>query len=330
MASAQAAIDQFYKETRLRRINLDTMTKPTGGGQTSQTIRRVGLLQGIWLPISITVAGSLSNLNTLGIVSAIRRIRVTVNSSGDIFSCSGAGALYLVNEQIGDFYSLGQGTTNNQGGSAVSAATFKLYFYIPIAMNRRDPVGLVLLQSEQQTVELTIDWEADTTVATGATITGSVRPQIDAFSVPASGVLPPLNYIHQVIEDSYTVSGSGDITYSPIRGQVYLSVYHGLSLLQSSADSASRLQVIVNGSDTWKDMQIADMDAEYYLYHGRNRKAGVYPVDYMASSELGALGLTRDFFNTLGTTDYRHILTATGAGTLTTVRRMLALIPAVN
>lgn len=323
----QALIDDFYKKTRLKFVNLDTMTRPTGGGQSSQTIRRVGLLQGIYLPISVTVAGTLSNPNALGIASAVQRISVSVNSSGLVFDCSMSGYLNLVNEQLGTEFFAGAGTTLNQGNTAVTATTFLLYVYIPIAMNRRDPLGLVLLQSEQQTVELQIQWAADATVATGATVTGTVRPKIACFDIPSDGTLPPLNYLHQIIEDSNPVSQAGDVPYSPIRGNVYLSVWHGLTLAASAADSFSRVQVWVDGSNLWMDNNIADMDQLYYLNRGRTRRAGVIAIDFMASSELGTLGLTRDWFNTAQSTDYRHIITATGSGTLTTVRRMLNKIP---
>lgn len=327
MPTIQEMYADFYNETRLHQIKLPVMTKPTNGGLTSQVLPRTGLLQGIHLIISITISGTLSNLNTLGVCSAIRRIRLLANSASDIVSISGAGLVYLLNEQIGTELALAQGTTLNQGGSAVSAATFKLNAYLPVAMNRRDTIGLFLLQSEQQTVELSIDWEADTTVATGATITGTCTPILDILTVPAKeSAMPSLNLVHQIIEDSYTVSGSGDVTYEPLRGQVYLSIWHGLTLLQSAADAFTRFRVVVGGSDVWRDVVVADLDMMYYLNRGRVRRAGVIDQDYMVTSELGTLGLSRDWFDTRAASAYQHIITASTSGTLTTLRRQLVRV----
>lgn len=333
MVDANNAINVFNNKTRLHRYKLPLMTKPTGGGITSIDLPRVGLLQGVMLQIAITVSGTVSAANALGVASVLNRVRLITNASVELASFSGAGYTYLINEQIGTELALAQGTTLNQGGTAVTATTFKLNVYIPVAMNRRDVTGLFQLQSEQQSVSLQITWESDSVVGGTATYTATCQGYLDFFTIPFENnkaILPPLRYIHQIIEDSQAVSAASDVSYSPLRGNIYLSVFHGLSLAQSAADSASRLRVIVGGSDVWLDMDVAAMDAYYYLVRGRTRRAGVYPVDYMASSELGTLGLPRDYFDTGNTTDYQHILTATGSGTLTTVRRMLIPLPAAS
>lgn len=327
-AALQKQIDIFNKNTSFHSINLDTMT-PSGasGGITSQTIRRVGLLQGIWLPINITVGGTVNTANAGGIGAAIKRVKVTVNSSANIFDVSGLGYGNLVNEQIGSEKSVAVASTLNQFASAVSATSFKLFMYIPVAMNRRDVTGLVLLQSEEQTVELSIDWMDQVTLGgTTATYTASVKPQLDVLSIPiinGKPFLPPLFYLHQILEQSDTISGAGDLTINPIRGNIYLSVFHGTTLAQSQSELGSRLVVQRNGYDTVLDDSVDIQDLKYSVNRGRARKAGVWAVDYMATTDQGMLGQHRDLFNSKAFTDYRHTLTVTGAATVTTVRRML-------
>lgn len=326
----QKQIDDFNRKTSFHRINLDTLTAPNStGGITSLTIRRVGLLQGIWLPVNVTVAGTVNTPNALGICSLIRRVRVTVNSSGNLVDISGAGYVYLVNEQIGSEKELGITTTKNQGATAVSATSFKVFMYIPIALNRRDVTGLVLLASEQQTVELSIDWADQITVGgTTATYTASVKPQIDILTIPADGTLPPLKYYHQLLEQSDSIPSAGDYTINPIRNNIYVSVWHGLPLAASASEGASRLRVVRNGSDVVWDDNVDQMDMQYSINRGRDRRLGIYPVDYMASTDQGMLGTNRDLFNSHNYTDYQHIITAAGAATMTTIRRMLSPIAA--
>jgi hypothetical protein len=48
----------------------------------------------------------------------------------------------------------------------------------------------------------------------------------------------------------------------------------------------------------------------------------------MASSGLGLYGLTRDVFDTSKVTDIASVLTASGAGTLYTLRRQLVTLGA--
>lgn len=325
----QKQIDLFNRLTAHKVIVLDTMT-PAGatGGVTSLTIRRVGLLQGIFLPINVTVGGTVNTPNALGIASLIRRIRVAVNSSGNLIDVSGSAWVNMVNEQIGSEYDLAQGTTQNQGNTAVTATSFKLFIYLPIAMNRRDVHGLVLLQSEQQTVSLEIDWSDQITVGgTTATYTASVKPYIDVLTIPNDSnggvVLPPLKYYHQLLQQQDTFTGAGDLTINPIRNNIYLTVFHATTLAASMSELASRLRIIRNGSDQVFDYNVDMMDMLYYLNHGRSRRAGIWAQEYMATTGQGMFGLTRDLFNSYNYTDYQHIITLTGTSTVDTIRRML-------
>lgn len=318
----------FYRGMRLKRSRLNTITKAAGtSGIQSQQLPRVGLLQGIRLDISVVVGGTLGTATTAGIQAAIRRIRVNVNSGQDIVNITGQGYSSILKYLIGsEYFAASQvAASGNQGRSPVVLGTFGLDMYIPIAMNRRDPIGLFNLQSETSTVQLEIDFAPDTDLASTATVAVTVQPSMDWFTIPDPLPAVPTGYVHQIIEDSRTVSGAGDYTYEPLRGQRYLQVAHGFTLGDSAtaADAFSRFRVLVGSSDVWRDDTVGQLDIDWQLNYGSVRPAGVLVQDYMASSELGMLGLMRDTFDTALTTDYQHILTATGAGTLTTIRRQL-------
>lgn len=316
----------FYTGMRLKRTRLSTVHKPAGasGVINPQQLPRVGLLQGIRLIFTVVIGGTPGTQTTVGIAGAIAGVRVNVNSGQDIFNQTGLGYWSLTKYLLGSEYFALNG--EQDALTPVAAGTYKLEMYIPIAINRRDPYGLFNLQSETSTVTLEINFAPDTALDSTATVDVTVDAAMDFFTIPNPLPAVPLGYVHQIIEDTRDVSGAGDFTYSPLRGQKYLQVAHGLTLADSdtAADDFDRFRVIVGSSDIWRDDTIDQINLDWRLnYGGIARPAGVVVQDYMASSELGMLGLYRDTFDTFLTTDYQHVLTATGAGKLTTVRRQL-------
>ncbi len=320
----------LYDFTRRKRVTLGAQTKPTGGGQTVVQLNPTGLLAGVHLAISVTVTGTPDAANALGICSAIRNVRLTTNNSVDIYNSSGAGYTYGVNEMLDSEYFVGMTSTYNQGASAVAAGPFRLDMYIPVQMNFRDPIGLFLLQNREINVNLVIDWEADTVVTGGATATytGSCVPRVVYFTVPPDPrLMPDLSLVHQITEETRVVSGSGDYTYEPTPGQIYLAIAYGAYWAQSAADGFNRFQEVVGASDRWMDESVASLDGIHSMERGRNRRAGTIIRDYMASAGMGMLSQTdRDVFDTLNVTNFQHIITMTGSGTLRIVKRQLVRV----
>jgi len=312
----------FIQNSRLLSTKLPTLTKPTGGGSVSVQLPKVGMLAGILLDIQGEVTGSLSNENALGLASVLSRVRVITNSAIDLVDVSGAGYAYLLNELLESEYHLAQG--QNTGRDAVTATTFNLSMWLPIAMNLRDPVGVVMLQNEQTLVQLQVEFAADSDVATGATVTATVDPLMLYYTVPTDPAdYPPLNVLHTMIETREAVSAAGDYTYIAPRGYTYLQVAHGLGIGASGSDDFSRLRVRVNQSQFLHDWDTDDMDMLHYLLRGRARPAGGAFVDYLGATGLGNYGTSRDLINSAQVTDLAHVITATGSGTLYTIRRQL-------
>lgn len=318
----------FTVNTRRKILPLTgAITRPTGGGTFGPlTLPKTGLLARIYLALRGTVAGTLTSPNALGMASIISRIRVQANSGIDLFNVSGAGYHYLLRNVLESEYVDPAGQSN--ATSAVTATTFNLDVVIPIALNMRDPTGLIMLQNEQTIVNLYIDWLADASVATGATVTLTTGDcYLEVFTVPPDPKdWPPLNVVHQCLEDQQAISGAGDFPYSWPRGNTYVGMYHGFGIGASGADNFSKFAVRVNQSDYLQSTAVDYLDMEYRLYRGRARPAGSIFVDLLGSSGLGVYGLPRDMFNSALVTDLASVLTTTGAGTLTTVRRQLVVL----
>lgn len=315
----------FVANTRRKVIQLPTQTRPAGGGTTSINLPKTGLLAGIFLAIRGSIAGTLTVPNPLGNASIINRVRLTLNSGIDIFNVSGAGYNYLLREVLESEYVDISGQNNAR--SAVTAAAFNLDMFLPIAINMRDPLGLILLQNEQTLLTLNIDWNADANVATGATVTATAVPYIELFTVPVDPQdFPPINIIHQILEDQQAISGAQDWVYNWPRGNTYLQVLHGVGIGAAGADGFSKAQIRVNQSDYLQSTDIPFLDLEFRRIRGRARPAGGLFFDLLGTSGIGNYGLTRDVFNSSLVTDLASVITTSGAYTAYNVRRQLVVL----
>lgn len=317
----------FVANTRRKIIQLPIQTKPAGGGTTSINLPKTGLLASISLAIRGSVTGTVTTASPLGFASVISRIRLTLNSGIDIFNVSGAGYHYLLRNVLESEYI--DIASQSNATSTVTAAAFNLDTIIPIAINLRDPLGLILLQNEQTLLTLNIDWNADTNVVLtgGGTVAATAEPYLELFTVPVDPQdFPPINIVHQVLEDQQAVSGAGDWVYNWPRGNTYLQVLHGCGIGAAGTDSFSKAVIRVNQSDYLQNTDVPYLDIEFRRMRGRARPAGGIYYDLLASSGLGNYGLTRDVFNSALVTDLASVITMTGALTSYNVRRQLVVL----
>lgn len=310
----------FEQSTRLYQIPLESKSKPTGGGTVTWQLPRTGLLSRVWLLITGSVSGSLSSPNALGMASIVSRVRLIAQGGQDIFNLSGAGYHYLYRPTI----DLGiVDNLPNNARAAVTATTFDVSMVLPVQINMRDPAGLIALQNDQTLVTLSLDFLADASVATGATVTATVTPYLDLFTVPTNPADFPksgVSVLHQVLEDHQAVSGAVDYTYEWQRGATALKTIHGAGIGASGSDAWSRIQVKANESQMIMDHNTGMQDKWQYFLRKASRIAGTIVWDGMASSGLGNYSLFRDGIDTRKLSRLTSVITATGATTLYTVR----------
>lgn len=322
-APPMATPGNFSANTALWTQPMAAITRPVGGGTSPVAILpRVGLLAQLRLAIRGAVAGSLSAPNTLGMASIVNRIRLNINGNLDLISLSGWGYHYGLREGLDSEYGDPCGQSNAR--AAVTATTFNLDMYIPIMINRRDPIGLINLQDTGLTASLYVDWLADATVATGATVTGTCTPYLDLFTIPPNPAdMPNLSVVQTIVEDQRAVVGAGVFQYDFLLGYQYLQWYHMLGIGASGADGFTQYQLRMQQNMFPITHDVPSLDTEYRSMRYRARVAGLILIDRMGSSGLGDYGLMRDMFDSTALTDMASLITATGAATLYTVRRGL-------
>lgn len=315
----------FNRNTRRKIVTLPVMTKGSGANTQSITLPKTGYLARLFLAIRGSVAGTLSAPNALGFSSILSRVKLTLNSGVDLFNVSGAGYHYLLRELLET--ELVDPVGASTGRTAITATTFNLDMVIPIALNMRDPLGLILLQNEATLAQLSVDFLADASVATGATVTCTVTPWMEIFTVPvAAEDQPDISLLHQILEDQQAVSAAGDFEYKWPRSNTYLQVMHGLGIGAAGADGFTNAAIRVNQSDYLQTTTPTFLDMEHRAIRGRARPAGGVFYDFLGTSGFGTYGTFRDLYDSSLITDLSSILNANAAGTLYTIRRQLVEI----
>ena len=317
----------FMNATRRKVLRMGTLTQ-AAGNPLQWDIPKTGILGGIFLEISATIVGTPVTPDALGTQKIVKKVRLVANSGIDIINISGTGYHSLLRNYCEHYV---DATPQAQSRVAISVSTFNLDMWLPVAMNSRDPIGYFMLQNEQTLLQLYVEFEAIANLAaSGITaLNYTVTPSLEIYTVPVDPKdWPPFNVIHQTIEDQRVVTGAGDVEYYWPRGNTYVQVLHGLGLAQSGSDAWSRAKIRLNQSDFIYDVTPASLSIDTNRFHGYTRLPGAIPFDLMGTAGLGMFGSTRDMLYSAAVTDLASVITATGAGTLFTVRRQLISLEA--
>lgn len=285
---------------------------------------KVGLLSAIYLDIQATVGGGpIVAPNALGTACIVNRVRLTANSGIDLINISGPGYHYLLRNYLEDYrdpvpFNAGAGGAM----SVIALGAFDLSMFLPVALNARDPLGLIMLQNEQTLLQLSVQIEAAATVEAAATLTGTVTPYIEYFTVPVKKEdLPPLNLAHVIVEDQRAIPGAGAFQYEWQRGNTYIQVLHGVGINQAPADNWTAATVFVNQTDQLVTTTPAAENIAYGRSHGTTRRLGTLGIDFIGTDGLGTYGGARDLLDSRQVTELNTVIQAAAAGVLYTVRR---------
>lgn len=284
-----------------------------------------GILAGIYLEITGSIAGTLSALNAAGKSSIVKQITVIANTSGEIHRFTGPQYHWLLRNQNDLF--VNDPVPFSDGRSAVATGAFDVSMFIPFAVNARDDVGLFLLQNKETVVTVLVEFETDATVATGATVTASVTPHLETFTVPPSDKdMPKFRLLHQIIGETRAISGAGDYEYEWPKNVTYLQMLFGFGFGVSGADNWTKIVHRVAGTDRPYEYSPNSLTLDFARFRGVTRPLGTIPLDLIGTSGMGLYASSRDVIYAQEVTDLRSVLTATGAGTLHAVRRVLTAL----
>ena len=340
----------FIQATRQNIAELPTQTYAAGSTKYSFVLPKVGLLSRLFL----TIAGTMTTTAGTGSVALsqftgynlIKRIRVLANSGSSIYDVSGYGT-YVINRlsarQSVLTDSLFDATTDAlvyAAPVAEGANTWKLGLEIPIALNDRDPVGLVMLQNNQTQIVVEIELNAAystnseyapvlvTGNATAAFSAGTIGLSMEYFTVPRDkNDLPAINVIHQYTEESLAISSAGVQNISLLRGNTYVQLIH-YAVLAGTLNSAAieRLRILYNQSEVPYNVNNQVQMLLQRKRYGSDLPLGTFVHDWYMSNGMPNLGNSRDFINSSSVTEFQSELTIASGTTVTAGTSRIATI----
>jgi hypothetical protein len=352
----------FRQATRQQRAEMQTATLNSFSQTQTIQIQKVGLLGRLWLTISGTIttgSGTPSGSFPAGTVipeapyNLIRLLRVYSSQGVDIVRVSGVG-LAMLNKVTSNGKFLSVNPANDFNNSNVFNAAYKVLSgaaaastAYPTAVSLKIPImtddwlmwGMLALQNDnvQLYCDITLGSQTDICGAiSGVSLTPNFTVALESefYSIPASGELPNLNFVSTIIEDDFPFSNTGDITYQPVRGEVYTGI-----LCRLESNNAAVPNADINSTRVLYAQNINPY-YETYAHHAMMNfdHSGVWLPDGTVWYDWGdGYGVPeiiepRDFMNTSQQTDFRLIVNATGFtptnAIMRVVKRQLGIAPA--
>lgn len=218
--------------------------------------------------------------------------------------------------------------------SAGTDNTFKFTVELPVALNQRDAIGLILLQNEATQVTLSID------IANGADIfenqegytvdiqSVEISPSTETFSVPAiEQAFPDLSVIKLVNSKTETFAGSGQNIIKLATGTMYRKLLFYVTdndgIPFKDEDITSNIELIFNQADINYSIRAESLAHLNESNLGYSLPEGLFIFDFTYQG-IPNLGGTRDIIDTEKLTEFWLRFSSQKSGKITVVSENLA------
>jgi hypothetical protein len=228
----------------------------------------------------------------------------------------------------------------NEVENGVTAAgkdnRIKFMVELPLTMNDRDPVGLVMLQNAETSVTLTVDiatlsqayalnaGNAETAVFKSMVIT----PVLETYTIPPDGnAVPDLSVLKLVSSKVDQFAGNGQAITKLQVGTIYRKLFFffqdaaGLPLKDS--DFQGNLELVFNQADIPYSIKPSILSARNHSQLGYCLPEGVYLFDFSYQG-IPNMGGSRDYIDTERLTEFWVRYSTTKAGQVSTITETLS------
>jgi hypothetical protein len=195
----------------------------------------------------------------------------------------------------------------NVSSSSGTENDISMVLDLPITLNDRDAIGLILLQNEQSIVTLNVDCASIASIMTETDHTTdnlsiSITPVVETFSIPMiPDAIPDYSIIKLVNEQSENIVSTNEMTVKLPIGLTYRKL--GLYLASDTAytpidhSKISGFQLVFNQADS-----PINVPADYVAYQNKvdydgSLPLGSYVFDF-SSQGIANLGGGRDYIDT--------------------------------
>lgn len=250
----------------------------------------------------------------------LRQIRIGLNNGFNLFQISGHHlktynkmSYKNIGLDTADVYGTNLLETHVSSSGAVNKIAFDLE--LPITINERDTVGLILLQNESTVVNLAVDFNQfnKLAIATDSDVTFSdvditITPVLETYSIPAvASAIPDYSIAKSVREQSYNVVSSGDVTIKLPVGLTYrrILLYLGTDANNTPLDPSfiDSIQVAFNQADTPYVMPARLIEVENRKDYQGALPKGYYAIDF-TNQGIANYGGARDYIDTERLTEF--------------------------
>lgn len=272
--------------------------------------------------------------------TAIRRVSVDMNNGFSPFSVSGT-QLYLyslmrenaaiLNRQTSGRGKVVQGTAASADGAA---NTIRFLADLPLTLNDRDAVGLILTQNQETTVTVTVDIDSAEKLATDASgftyELGQVKitPMVESFSIPAvQEAFPDISTLKLVQAGTKAINGAGQVNYELPTGQTYRKIAFLIENESgegiADADLSGDIEIVLNQADTPYRVNPKVLAGINHEQFGMPLPSGLYAFDFSYQG-ISNYGGARDYIDTERLTEFWLRFNATQGGKITVVYETLS------
>lgn len=254
----------------------------------------------------------------------IRRISLDLNNGFSPFVVSGEDlAIYNLVDVNGDCW----GNTNidphrprnynykfSFASNELLTQNIDLTFELPVTLNGRDPVGLILLQNDQTNVVLTVDFGTSISVVNrdGYTIE-LVSADIDVvtttYSIPANAnAYPDLSVLKLVNGRSDSMPSAGQQIIKLSTGTIYRKILFKLvdenGYRMQPPDISGNFELVFNQADVNYSISADMLRTINEKTLGHALPAGVYMFDFSNAGSFTNFGGTRDYIDTANLSEF--------------------------
>lgn len=276
------------------------------------------------------------------IAKLVRRISLDLNNGFAPFTVSGEDlALYNLVDVNGDCWGNTnidpQKSRNNDYNLSIGSSNFtriRLTFELPVTLNGRDPVGLILLQNDQTNVTLTIDFGNVTDIFenggdVGSNETGEgelttmdssyFRPELYSnitvdvasvtYSIPANAnAYPDLSVLKLVNGRSDSLPSAGQHVIKLSTGTIYRKILFKITDEYGKAVNPGGItapfELVFNQADVNYSVSAGMLRIINEKTLGHALPAGVYMFDFSNAGSFTNFGGTRDYIDTANLSEF--------------------------
>lgn len=316
----------FLKMTRQNMNTVDIIDYEDGRAGDPVYISKVGYLAKVYLEFKGTLTCTHATKTSFtkaadAPYNILRNIRMKLNGGVTIWDTSGFGTylrnlLDVRNNVIDDIVS-GRDVFQFEDDVSDTGEENDIQFTVelPIMINERDPIGLLMLQSDKAKAQLDVTFDRPEVLMTDddvtCSLTGTITIHTETFDIPGNtDARPDPRVVHIVEQDQIALTGTGRNKYVFRPGKIYQrAIFRVLIDGAAAADSAvENMSLVYNQNKIPYDVSASLIRYLNRKRYGRDLPAGVYVWDF-GYQGMPILGNGRDYVDASSITEFWNIIT---------------------